>query len=56
MKEHRRAVVIGDMNASAIADGINETKGCLLESWHMINHPDRVNREKGYLSLICTSN
>ena len=28
MKEHRRAVVIGDMNASAIADGVHweETK------------------------------
>ena len=25
---------------------------CLLESWHMLNHPERINRDKGILPDI----
>ena len=31
---------------------------CLLESWHMLNHPERMNRDKGILPdipLSCTT-
>ena len=71
MKEHRRAVVSGDTNASAIAEhawtnhhGVNWEEAkvldvcdrwherCLLESWHMMNHPERMNRDKGILPDI----
>ena len=66
MKVHRRAVVGGDMNASAIAEhawtnhySVNWEEAkildvcdrwherCLLELWHMLNHPERMNRDKG---------
>ena len=51
MKEHRRA---GDMNISVFAEHEQEeTKACdrwhvkcPRESWHMMNYPNHMNREK----------
>ena len=72
VEQVRRAVVMEDMNASAIAElvwtnhhGVVNWKEakvlgvydrwherCLLESWNMMNHPDRINRDKVILSDI----